>query len=92
MSLQIEYRRLAAACLDLAKRAVVQTDKTRLLLIAEAWLDLAERVTRNNGYAERQNDGSAEHALVTSGYNSSESAAGPTDSAPSGTADGPACN
>jgi hypothetical protein len=33
MSLQIEYRRLAAAC----------------LLIAEAWLDLADRVTRNNG-------------------------------------------
>jgi hypothetical protein len=49
MSLQIEYRRLAAACLDLAKRAAAQTDKTRLLLIAEAWLDLADRVTRNNG-------------------------------------------
>jgi hypothetical protein len=47
MSLEFEYRRLAAVCLDLAKRAAVLADKTRLLLIAEAWLDLADRVTRN---------------------------------------------
>jgi hypothetical protein len=46
MSLEFEYRRLAAACLDLAKRAAVLTDKMRLLFIAEAWLDLADRVTR----------------------------------------------
>jgi hypothetical protein len=46
MSLELEYRRLAAACLDLAKRAALLADKTRLVLIAEAWLDLADRVTR----------------------------------------------
>jgi hypothetical protein len=45
MSLEFEYRRLAAACLDLAKRAA-HADKTRLLLIAEAWLNLAGRVAR----------------------------------------------
>jgi len=36
MSLEFEYRRLAGAYLDLAKRAVVLGDKKRLLLIAEA--------------------------------------------------------
>jgi hypothetical protein len=46
MSLELEYRQLAAACLDLAKRAAVLADKTRLLFIAEAWLDLADRVTK----------------------------------------------
>jgi hypothetical protein len=50
MSLELEYRReyrrLAAACLDLAKRAALLADKTRLLFIAEAWLDLADRVTK----------------------------------------------
>jgi hypothetical protein len=45
--MEFEYRRLAAACLDLAQRAAVLADKTRLLMIAEAWLDLANRVTRN---------------------------------------------
>jgi hypothetical protein len=47
MSMEFEYRRLAATCLDLAKRTAVLADKTRLLIIAEAWLDLAERVARN---------------------------------------------
>ena len=66
MSLEFEYRRLGAACLDLAKRAAVLTDKTRLLLIAEAWLNLADRVARKDGNAERRNCDSAEHPLVTS--------------------------
>jgi hypothetical protein len=38
-----EYRSFAAACLDLAKSTADHTDKTRLLLMAEAWLDLADR-------------------------------------------------
>jgi len=38
-----EYRSFAAVCLDLAKSAADRTDKTRLLLMAEAWLDLADR-------------------------------------------------
>jgi hypothetical protein len=62
MSLEFEYRRLAAACLDLSKRAAVLADKTRLLLIAEAWLDLADRVSRKHGSAKRRNDDFAEHA------------------------------
>jgi hypothetical protein len=61
MSLEFEYRRLAAACLDLSKRAAVLADKTRLLLIAEAWLDLADRVSRKHGNAKRRNDDFAEH-------------------------------
>jgi len=61
MSLEFEYRRLAAACLDLSKRAAVLADKTRLLLIAEAWLDLADRVSRKHGNAKRRNEDFAEH-------------------------------
>lgn len=63
MSLEFEYRRLAAACLDLAKRAA-PADKTRLLLIAEAWLNLADRVARKAG--KRRNGDAAEQAVVTS--------------------------
>jgi hypothetical protein len=55
MSLEFEYRRLAAACLELSKRAAGLADKTRLLTIAEAWLDLAERVTRNRSKAKDGN-------------------------------------
>jgi len=94
MSLEIEYRRLAAACLDLAKRAA-PANKTRLPLIAEAWLNLAGRVALKGGYASRQNGDSAGQALVMS---SSDGARGPDGSArcgrASGTADGsaPACN
>jgi hypothetical protein len=73
MSLEFEYRRLAAACLDLAKRAA-HGDKTRLLLIAEAWLNLAGRVARKGGYASRQNGDSAGQALVMSASRSSDGA------------------
>jgi hypothetical protein len=45
MSLEFEYRRLAAVCLDLAKRVTVAADKTR----HEAWLDFADRVTQKDG-------------------------------------------
>jgi hypothetical protein len=61
MSLEFEYRRLAATCLDLSQRAAAPADKTRLLLIAEAWLELADRVTRKRGNARRRNDGSTAH-------------------------------
>lgn len=60
MSLVSEYRRLAAASLDLAKRAAVLSDKTRLLVIAEAWLDLADRVAKKSGPAKRRTGGSIE--------------------------------
>ena len=65
MSSDFEYRRLATAYLDLAKRTGVPADKTRLLRIAEAWLDLADRVTRNRGKAKRGNVDPVEHPTVS---------------------------
>lgn len=53
MSLVSEYRQLAAASLDLAKRAAVRADKMRLLVMAEAWLNLADRVAKKTGPARR---------------------------------------
>jgi hypothetical protein len=38
-----EYRRLAAASLDSANAARDQADRTRRLVMAEAWHELAER-------------------------------------------------
>jgi len=75
MSSEFEYRRWAAACLDLGKRAAELTDRTRLFVIAEAWLDLANRV----GHASRRGaDGAidntgAEHPLVTNAFGSDAS-------------------
>jgi hypothetical protein len=43
MSKETEYRRHAAHSLDLAQRASSNSDKARLLLMADAWLDLADR-------------------------------------------------
>jgi hypothetical protein len=74
MSLEFEYRRLAAACLELAKRAAVLADKTRLLLIAEAWLSLADRVARNHGKAEQENLAPAEPPRISSAFGPSEPA------------------
>jgi hypothetical protein len=51
-----EYRRLAGVSLDLAKRAVALADKMRLLRIAKAWLDLADRVARNASDGARRAD------------------------------------
>jgi hypothetical protein len=53
MSVEFEYRRLAAECLDLSKRSAALTDRTRL--------ELADRVARKGGNAKRRNDGSPEH-------------------------------
>ena len=41
-----EYRRSAASMLDLAQRADSVADKNRLLIMAEAWLDLAARAAK----------------------------------------------
>ena len=43
MSIADDYRRHAADTLDLAQRASSTADKTRLLVMADAWLDLADR-------------------------------------------------
>ena len=68
MSLESEYRRLAAACLDLSNRAAALTDKMRLLVIAEAWLDLADRVTRPGGRGAKNTPAGSEHPLITSAF------------------------
>ena len=49
MSKEAEYRRHAAALLDLAKRASNDHDKKRLLVISEAWLNLADKLSRMAG-------------------------------------------
>jgi hypothetical protein len=48
MSSVEEYRRSAASLLDLAQRTDSVADKKRLLVMAEAWLDLANRATKPN--------------------------------------------
>ncbi|HEX9237349.1 MAG TPA: hypothetical protein VF866_01165 [Xanthobacteraceae bacterium] len=73
MSSESEYRRWAAASLDLAKRAAMLADKTRLLVIAEAWLELADRIgrARSRRAARRTiGDAPAAHPLVTSALGS----------------------
>ena len=47
VSKQEEYRGFAAACLDLASRATELPNKASLLAMAEAWLNLAERISRS---------------------------------------------
>jgi hypothetical protein len=46
MSKENECRSYAAKTMDLAQRASSTTDRRRLLLMTEAWLDLADRVRR----------------------------------------------
>jgi len=41
-----EYRAFAVHCLTFAKNSPNTADKTRLLTMAEAWFDLADRRTR----------------------------------------------
>ena len=41
-----EYRAFAAHCLTFAKDSPNPADKTRLLTMAEAWFDLADRRSR----------------------------------------------
>jgi hypothetical protein len=56
-----DYRGFAAACLDLAKGTLDRGDKTRLLVMAEAWLNLADRAA---GLVRRPVRRLAEHPLV----------------------------
>jgi hypothetical protein len=45
MSSENQYRRFAVASLDLSERGKTLADKSRALIVAEAWLDLAEQTT-----------------------------------------------
>jgi hypothetical protein len=56
-----EYKSFAAACLDLANATTDRINKTRLLLMAEAWLDLADRTA---ALIRRPVRKLAEHPLV----------------------------
>ena len=63
VSKQDDYRRYAAETVDLASRASSTADKGRLLAMAEAWLDLADRAHRAvRHHAQRLK----EHPLLTS--------------------------
>jgi hypothetical protein len=42
------YRKYAANSFDLASRQSDSADQSRLLSMAEAWLDLADRVAKRN--------------------------------------------
>jgi hypothetical protein len=61
MSKEAEYRSLAALCLEFATRTTNTANKARLLANAEAWLDLADRVSQ---LAKRSAGKIADHPLV----------------------------
>lgn len=66
MTKEEDYRKNAAETVDLANRAVSSADKSRLLRLAENWLDLADRaaaLTRRFG-PEQQPELRPEHPLV----------------------------
>jgi hypothetical protein len=46
MSKEEDYRGFAARCLDLAKRSDETAEKSHLLAMAEAWLNLADKIAR----------------------------------------------
>ncbi len=61
MSNEAEYRAFAAYCLDFAKSTSNIADKMRLLTMAEAWFDLADR---RNRVVKRPATKIPEHPLV----------------------------
>jgi hypothetical protein len=61
VSKEAEYRSFAATCLEVAKKTSDSFDKARLLAVAEAWLTLAQRVSRT---AQPHARDIAEHPLV----------------------------
>jgi hypothetical protein len=61
MSKEDDYRRNAADTMQLAHRASSSADKGRLVTLAEAWLDLADRARRT---AKRLRRPSIVHPLV----------------------------
>ena len=59
MGLENDYRKHAADSLELANRQTTSADKSRLLLMAEAWLDMADRIAKR---ATRRS--TVEHPLI----------------------------
>jgi hypothetical protein len=56
MTKEDDYRRNAAETVQLAQRAGTSSDKGRLLKLAEAWLDLADRARRVTRQLRRPKD------------------------------------
>jgi hypothetical protein len=54
MSKEEEYRKNAAETVRMASRAATTVDKGRLLAMAEAWLDLADRAHRAAWHQSRR--------------------------------------
>jgi hypothetical protein len=62
MNREEDYRRSAAESVGLAHRAARTEDRSRLLAMAEAWLDLADRAHRMTKQRVRK---VREHPLLT---------------------------
>jgi hypothetical protein len=60
MSKECEYRAYAGACVDLANKATHDNDRKHLLAMAEAWLDLADRVQ----HPAQESDASSWHPAL----------------------------
>jgi hypothetical protein len=72
MSKEVDYRRNAAESIELAHRAVTSLDKSRLLSLAEKWIDLADRTQRLARHAR----GIREHPLVKDRFSRKQPGAG----------------
>jgi hypothetical protein len=44
-----EYRRLAAACIEVAQRMSLKEDRSRMMDMAQRWLELAQEAERGGG-------------------------------------------
>ncbi len=62
VSREDDYRRFAAGCLELAGRTSNLKDKSHLLAVAEAWLNLADKIAR---LVSRPKLSIGEHPAVT---------------------------
>jgi hypothetical protein len=69
MSKEAEYRKNAAQSVELAHRTVSSADKGRMLRLAEAWLDLADRAHR---VSKDQRAKGREHPLISATYKQSD--------------------
>lgn len=58
---EAQFRSFAASCLDLAKTSPTLAERTHLLAMAEAWLNLADRVSQLAKHPVRK---IADHPLV----------------------------
>lgn len=72
MGLEEEYRKHAADSLEMASKHPDNAEKGRLLLMAEAWLDLANRIARRL----KKRRATVDHPLVEQALGSDPGAMG----------------